>query len=45
MRAEVCNIYYCGDLGDFMKSAGNPGPTVVIAGEGDKMRTSPVLTP
>ncbi len=45
MRAEVCNTYYCGELGAFMQGAGNPGPIVVIAGEGDNMRTSPVLVP
>jgi hypothetical protein len=45
MRADVCNTYYCGGLGAFMKSGDAPVPTVVIAGEGDKMRTSPVLVP
>ena len=45
MRADVCNTYYCGGLGAFMKSREAPMPTVVIAGEGDKMRTSPVLVP
>jgi hypothetical protein len=45
MRADVCNTYYCGGLGAFMKSGDAPIPTVVIAGEGDKMRTSPVLVP
>jgi hypothetical protein len=45
MRADVCNTYYCGGLGAFMKSSAAPGPTVIIAGEGDKMRTSPPLLP
>jgi hypothetical protein len=45
MRADVCNTYYCGGLGAFMKSNDTAMPTVVIAGEGDKMRTSPVLVP
>jgi hypothetical protein len=45
MRADVCNTYYCGGLGAFMKSDAAPMPTLVIAGEGDKMRTSPVLVP
>ena len=45
MRADVCNTYYCGGLGAYMKSGDAPTPTVVIAGEGDKMRTSPVLVP
>lgn len=45
MRADVCNTYYCGGLGAYMRSGDAPTPTVVIAGEGDKMRTSPVLRP
>jgi hypothetical protein len=45
LRAYVCNTYYCGGLGAFMKSNDTAMPTVVIAGEGDKMRTSPVLVP
>ena len=43
-RADVCNIYYCGDLGAYMKT-GAASPTRVIAGEGENMRTSPVLIP
>jgi hypothetical protein len=45
MRADVCNTYYCGGLGAFLKSKTATGPTVVLAGEGEKMRMSPVLTP
>jgi hypothetical protein len=45
MRADVCNAYYCGGLGAFMKSGAAPGPTVIIAGEGSMMRTSSVLLP
>lgn len=44
MRSDVCNSYFCGDLGEYMKSRDAATPTVVIAGEGHKMRTSPVLT-
>ena len=44
LRADICNSYYCGGLGAYMKTS--PAvPVKVIAGEGDKMRTSPVLTP
>ena len=43
-RADVCNSYYCGGLGSYMKTRAAT-PTKVIAGKGDKMRTSPVLTP
>lgn len=45
MRSDVCNVYYCGGLGAFIKSNAGPAPTVVIAGEGDGMRTSAVLMP
>jgi uncharacterized protein DUF6790 len=44
LRADVCNSYYCGALGTYMKT-GAAIPTKVIAGEGDKMQTSPVLMP
>jgi hypothetical protein len=44
LRADICNSYYCGGLGTYMKT-GAAVPVKVIAGEGDKMRTSPVLTP
>ena len=44
LRSDICNSYYCGDLGAYMK-ASTSVPTRVIAGEGDKMRTSPVLMP
>jgi hypothetical protein len=40
LRADICNVYYCGGLGAYMKTS--PAvPVRVIAGEGDKMRTSP----
>jgi hypothetical protein len=44
LRADICNTYYCGGLGAYMKT-GATVPVKVIAGEGDKMRTSPVLLP
>jgi hypothetical protein len=43
MRADVCNAYFCGGLRAYMKAKAEP--TVVLAGEGDKMRSSPVLMP
>ena len=45
LRADICNSYFCGGLGGYIRSGDPATPTVVIAGEGDKMRTSPVLTP
>jgi hypothetical protein len=44
LRADICNKYFCGGLGAYMKN-GPAVPTRVIAGEGDKMKTSKVLTP
>ena len=41
---NVCNSYSAGGLGAYMKTDAAV-PTKVIAGEGDKMRTSPVLMP
>jgi hypothetical protein len=45
MRADVCNSYFCRGLGTFPKSRDHETPTVIIAGEGEKIRTSPVLMP
>jgi hypothetical protein len=45
MRADVCNTYFCGGLRAYMEAQADPEPTIVLAGEGDKMRTSPVLMP
>jgi hypothetical protein len=45
MRADVCNSYFCGGLGTFLRSRDPETPTVVIAGEGEKIRTSSVLMP
>jgi hypothetical protein len=44
LRSDICNTYFCGGLGAYMKT-GAAVPTRIIAGEGDKMRTSPVLMP
>ena len=44
LRADVCNTYYCGGLGTYIKTSA-PVPVKVFAGEGDKMRTSQVLAP
>ncbi len=45
MRSDVCNSYYCGGLQAYMSGGGGAVPTIVIAGEGDRLRTSPILTP
>ena len=45
MRADICNTYFCGGLRSYMESGAAPEPTVVIAGESEKMRVTPVLVP
>ena len=45
LRSDVCNSYFCSGLGNYVKAGGASRGVVVIAGEGDKMRMSPVLTP
>jgi hypothetical protein len=44
LRADVCNSYFCGGLGTYMRMR-TAVPQRIIAGESDKMRTSPVLVP
>jgi hypothetical protein len=44
LRADICNYYYCGGLSAYMTTDAMT-PTTIIAGEGARMRTSPVLTP
>jgi hypothetical protein len=43
LRSDVCNSYFCSGLGSYVTSGDATTPVVVIAGEGDKMRTSSVL--
>jgi hypothetical protein len=45
MRADICNTYFCGGLSAYMRAKAAPEPTVVLAGEGEKMRSSAVLIP
>jgi hypothetical protein len=45
MRADICNTYFCGGLSAYMRGKADPEPTVVLAGEGEKMRSSAVLIP
>ena len=40
LRSDVCNSYFCGGTGDEVVI-----PTMVIAGAGDNLRTSPILMP
>lgn len=45
IRSDVCNAYFCGGLQAYLSGGETEGPTVVIAGEGRRMRTSRVLLP
>jgi hypothetical protein len=45
LRSDVCNSYFCGGLHNYMANGDGATPVTVIAGEGDKMRTSPILLP
>jgi hypothetical protein len=45
MRSDVCNAYFCFGLHSFLTSTEAAGPTVVVSGEFDRMRLSPVLVP
>jgi hypothetical protein len=45
LRSDVCNAWFCEGLHVYLANEGAVTPTVIIAGEGDGMRVSPVLTP
>ena len=45
LRSDVCNSYFCGGLYSYLKSHDARIPVVIIAGEGNEIRTSPVLLP
>jgi hypothetical protein len=45
LRSDVCNSYFCGGLHSYLRSEDRRAPVVVIAGEGNAMRTSSPLIP
>ena len=45
LRSDVCNSYFCGGLQAYMTGDEAVTPTMIIAGVGDEMRTSPILMP
>jgi len=45
LRSDVCNNYFCGDLGAFVAKGDMSEPVIVMAGDGSNMRTSPVIRP
>ena len=44
-RSDVCNDYFCGGLGTFVTRGDTTTPVRVFAGEGARLRVSPVLKP
>ena len=45
LRSDVCNSYFCDELESYMADGAPVRPTMIIAGVGDKTRTSPILMP
>jgi hypothetical protein len=45
LRSDVCNSYFCGGLQGYMTGGDTVTPAMIIAGVGEKMRTSPILMP
>jgi hypothetical protein len=45
LRSDVCNNYFCGGLQGYLTGDEVVTPTMIIAGVGDQMRTSPILMP
>jgi hypothetical protein len=45
LRSDVCNSYFCGGRQVYMTGGDTVTPTMIIAGVGNKMRTSTVLMP
>jgi hypothetical protein len=45
LRADICNGYFCRDLGAYVRSGATRAPTTVIAGKGDMVRTSTITAP
>jgi hypothetical protein len=40
LRSDVCNSYFCRGLEDYVRGGDTATPVLVIAGEGEKMRTA-----
>ena len=45
LRSDVCNSYFCDGLQSYLTDDDAMTPTMIIAGVGDKTRTSPILMP
>ncbi len=42
LRSDVCNSYFCGGLGNYVKDGGGTTSVLIIAGQGDDVRTAVV---
>lgn len=40
LRSDVCNSYFCRGLEDYVRGGDVTTPVIIIAGEGEKMRTA-----
>lgn len=45
LRSDLCNLYYCNDLGTFVGGQKATTAVVVVAADGEERRVSPMLTP
>ena len=45
LRSDIWNSYFCDGLQNYMTGGDAMTPTMIIAGVGDKMRTSPIMMP
>ena len=45
LRSDVCNSYFCGGLQVYLTGDDFVTPTMIVAGAGDNIRTSPSLMP
>jgi hypothetical protein len=45
LRSDICNDHYCNGLHEFLRSGDYGLPVVIVAGEGDGTRASPLLMP
>lgn len=45
LRSDVCNVYFCDLLGGFVEHADKATSAIVMSGEGDLGKISPILTP
>ena len=45
LRSDVCNVYFCDMLGAFVQNVEKATSAIVMSGEGDLSKISPIMTP